>query len=52
MGAYLVQSVGMVPDKAQTEWDRVFDLYLRSNTPDGREQLEKLTDEWSKKLGG
>lgn len=51
MGAYLVQSVGMFPDKARTDWDHVFGLYLRSNTPDGREQLEKLADEWSKKLG-
>ncbi|RJT32636.1 hypothetical protein D3227_26855 [Mesorhizobium waimense] len=50
MGMYLVQSVGAFPDGA--EWDRVFDLYLKSNTPHGREQLEKLADEWSTKLGG
>nr|WMC95681.1 hypothetical protein RAR13_20210 [Aminobacter aminovorans] len=51
MGMYLVQSVGVFPDNARAEWDRVFDLYLKSNTPHGREQLEMLADEWSEKRG-
>ncbi|OHV78491.1 hypothetical protein [Ensifer sp. LCM 4579] len=51
MGMYLVQSVAVFPDEARAEWDRVFDLYSKSNTPQGREQLERLADEWSKRLG-
>jgi hypothetical protein len=50
MGMYLVQSVGGLPDESQAEWNRALDLYTRSNTSSGRDQLEKLADDWSRKL--
>jgi hypothetical protein len=49
MGMYIVQTVGALPTESQAEWERVFDLYKQSNTPDARAELEELAAEWSKR---
>ena len=49
MGMYISQSLAAMPNETTANWDRVFDLYMRSNTLLGREQLEEFVDDWSKK---
>jgi hypothetical protein len=50
MGTYIVQTMTATPFENQGKWDRVFNLYMNSNQPSAREQLEHLSDEYSSAL--
>ena len=50
MGTYIVQTMTATPPDDQIKSDRIFDLYLNSNQPTAREQLERLSDEYSNGL--
>ena len=50
MGTYIVQTMTATPFENQHKWDYVFDLYMNSNRPSAREQLERLSDEYSKAI--
>ena len=49
MGVHIVTyAIGMHRD-SMNQWDKVFDLYLNSNRPSAREELERLAEEHAKK---
>jgi hypothetical protein len=48
MGVYIVQTMTATPMRFQREWDKVFDLYLKSNRPSERDELERIAERFAK----
>src|SRR5712671_1813833 len=47
MGTYMVQTMTATPLEDRNKWDKVFNLYMNSNQVFAREELERLSSEFS-----